>query len=152
MAKGFFVVLMVLGTMFSGCIFRRKGTEEYPAEMSQRPVFSDGSYRDSLIEIGGGKIVFKNYYFPTGAKTVDLSNVEYVIAKPCTLRNGRWRLHGTGDLLFRIWFPADYGRPDRNRIFVMKIKGKWVKIGFTVENSEAVCEFFRSEGLLREQS
>jgi uncharacterized membrane protein len=110
---------------------------------------SDGKYKDSLIEISQDNIIFKNYYFPMGSKSINLSQVEYVEAKPPTLGNGKWRLHGTGDLFFRIWFPADYGRPSRDKIFVMKVKDKWIRIGFTVENSQIVSELFKSKGLLR---
>lgn len=113
-------------------------------------ICADGKYKDSLIEISQDNIIFKDYYFPMGAKSVNFSEVEYVEAKKPTLWNGKWRLHGTGDLLFRIWFPADYNRPGRDMIFVMKVKNKWTKIGFTVENSQAVSELFKSKGLLRE--
>ena len=112
---------------------------------------SDGKYKDSLIEISQDNIIFKDYYFPMGSKSVTLSQVEYVEAKKPTLCNGKWRLHGTGDLLFRIWFPADYNRPNRDTIFVMKIKNKWTKIGFTAENSYVVSELFKNKGLLRQK-
>ncbi|MHB0947166.1 MAG: DUF1648 domain-containing protein [Sedimentisphaerales bacterium] len=112
-------------------------------------ICSDGKYKDGLIEILQDNIIFKDYYFPMGAKSVNFSEVEYVQTKKPTLWNGKWRLHGTGDLLFRMWFPADYNRPSRDTIFVMKVKNKWTKIGFTVENSQAVSELFKSKGLLR---
>jgi hypothetical protein len=111
---------------------------------------SEGKYKDSLIEISQDNIIFKDYYFPAGSKSINFSEVEYVEAKKPTLCNGKWRLHGTGDLLFRIWFPADYNRPSRDTIFVMKVKNRWTKIGFTVENSQAVSELLKSKGLLRE--
>ena len=110
---------------------------------------SDGKYEDSLIEISADNIIFKDYYFPAGSKRVNFSQVEYVEVKPPTLRNGKWQLHGTGDLLFRIWFPADYNRPGRDTIFVMKLKNKWTEIGFTVENSGTISELFKNKGLLR---
>ena len=110
---------------------------------------STDEYRDKLIEISDDTIVFKNYYFPSGSKTIKLSQAEYVEAKEPTMRNGKYRLHGTGDLLFRIWFPADYDRPGRDKIFVMKVRGKWIRIGFTVENSYIVSELFKTRGLLR---
>jgi uncharacterized membrane protein len=110
---------------------------------------SDGKYEDSLIGISADNIIFKDYYFPAGSKNVQFSQVEYVEARPPTLWNGKWRLHGTGDLLFRIWFPADYNRPGRDTIFVMKLKNKWTKIGFTVEDSGIVSELLKSKGLLR---
>ena len=108
---------------------------------------SAGEYKDSLIKICDDTIVFKNYYFPTGSKSIKLSQVEYVEEKAPTRRNGKSRLHGTGN--FKTWFPADYDRPSRDKIFVMKVKGKWIRIGFTVENSYAVSELFRTRGLLQ---
>ena len=131
-------------------IFTRKSEISAEAvEDKAGDVLSTDEYKDKLIEISDNTIVFKNYYFPAGSKSIKLSQVEYVEEKRLTLRNGKWRLHGTGDLLFRIWFPADYDRPSRDKIFVMKVKGKWMQIGFTVENSYAVSELFRTKGLLQ---
>jgi uncharacterized membrane protein len=111
-------------------------------------ICSDGKYKDSLIEISHDNIIFKDYYFPMGSKSINFSEVEYIKTKKPTLCNGKWRLHGTGDLLFRIWFPADYNRPSRDTIFVMKVKNKRIKIGFTVENSYVVSELFKSKRYL----
>lgn len=110
---------------------------------------SAGIYKDRLIEITGDIITFYNYYFPAGAKTVPFSQVKSIEEKPPTLINGKWRLHGTGD--FRTWFPADYNRPARDTIYIMKLRGKWVRIGFTAEDSKAVSELLRSKGLLRKE-
>jgi len=71
--------------------------------------------------------------------------VEYVQEKKHTLWNGRYLHHATND--FRTWFPNDFSLPDK--IFMIKIKGKWIKIKFIVENSCAVSELFRTKGLLR---
>jgi len=103
-------------------------------------------YKDKLIEITADAITFKKYYFPIGSKTIKLSQIEYIQEKQPTIKNGKWRLHGTGD--FKTWFPADYRRPTRDKIFIMKLKNKWMQIGFTVENSEAISELFRTKGLL----
>ena len=104
-------------------------------------------YKDSLIEISEDTIIFKNYYFPIGSKRIKLSQVEYIEEKQPTLSNGKWRLHGTGD--FRTWFPADYGRPRRDKIFLMKVKNKRMRIGFTVKNSYTVSKLLRTKGLLQ---
>lgn len=112
-------------------------------------IYSDGKYKDSLVEINGDTITFKDYYFPMGSKFVNFSQVEYVLEKTPTVWNGKWRMHGTGDLLFRIWFPADYNRPNRDKIFVMKLKHKWIKIGFTAEDSKTVSEIFKERGLIQ---
>lgn len=144
---GILIVLTLAATYY---IVTRKS--EIPEEITDTKIDNISTkveYKDNLIEIFDDTIVFKNYYFPTGSKSIKISQVEYVEEKPPTLRNGKWRLHGTGDLLFRIWFPADYDRPSRDKIFVMKIKNKWIKIGFTVENSYAISELFRNKRLLK---
>lgn len=127
---------------------KTKAAEKSVKAVIDYNISSEGKYKDDLVKIDDDMIIFKNYYFPTGSKSIKLSQVEYVEEKPCTLKNGKWRLHGTGDLLFRVWFPADYDRPGRDKIFVMKVKNKWIRIGFTVENSEAVSGLFRTKGLL----
>ncbi len=144
---GILIALMLAATFY---IVTRKS--EVPGKITDTEIdyiSAKGEHKDKLIEISGDTAVFKNYYFPTGSKSIKLSQVEYVEEKPPTLRNGKWRLHGTGDPLFRIWFPADYDRPSRDKIFTMKVKNKWIRIGFTVENSLAVSELFKTKGLLR---
>jgi hypothetical protein len=127
---------------------KTKGQEK-GVESGTEYISTTGEYKDSLIEVSGEKIVFKNYYFPVGNKTVNLCQVESVEEKPCTMKNGKWRLHGSNDFNCKTWFSADYARPGRDKIFVMKVKGKWMQIGFTVEHSGAVCSLFRGKGLLR---
>ena len=140
-------VLTIVGPIY--VLTRKSETSENAAGSGTDYDTSTDEYRDKLIEISDDTIVFKNYYFPTGSKSIKLSQAEYVEAKEPTMRNGKYRLHGTGDLLFRIWFPADYDRPGRDKIFVMKVRGKWMRIGFTVENSYIVSELFKTRGLLR---
>ena len=144
-SSGIFIVAMLVTSFY---VFTRKTKDTGKAagvEINYVP--AKGEYRDNLVEISGDAIVFQNYYFPAGTKRIKLSEVEYVEEKAATLRNGKWRLHGTGN--FKTWFPADYDRPSRDKIFVMKVKGKWMTIGFTVENSKVVAELFRNQGLLR---
>jgi len=144
-AVGILTLLMLTVPFY---IFTRKSkTPEKALEAKGDYDPSTGEYKDRLVEIRGDTMVFKDYYITSGSKSINLSQVEYVEEKEPTPWNGKYRLHGTGD--FRTWFPADYDRADRDKIFVMKIKGKWSKIGFTVENSCAVSELFRTKGLLR---
>lgn len=107
-------------------------------------------YSDKLIEITPDTITFNNYYFPTGSKTVSFHEIEYIREWPCTLRNGSLRLHGTGD--FRTWMPADYNRPGREKIFVLHLRNKWRRIGFTTEHSAIVAAILNKKGLLRQMS
>lgn len=54
-------------------------------------------YSDSLVSIDENTITFRRYYFPTGkSKIVRLSDVERIVVSAPTLRNGKWRIHGTG--------------------------------------------------------
>jgi hypothetical protein len=112
--------------------------------MAQTPMI----YQDSLIAIDATKIVFKHYYFPTGKrKEVRLEDIESIQLKPPTIRNGRWRIHGTGN--FKTWFPRDSQRPKRDRIFFAKLKGRGMDIGFTVEHADQVERLFGSMGLIK---
>jgi hypothetical protein len=107
-------------------------------------------YADTLVEITRDSIVFRNYYFPFGSKKISLDHVKTVeILKP-TLLNGKWRIHGTGD--FRTWFPRDMKRPSRDSIFIMTLRNRWWRIGFTVENANAVKQIFEEKGLIRAEN
>lgn len=105
-------------------------------------------YQDNLVAIAEDKIIFENYYFPSGKqKVVRLSDIERIEVRKPTIWNGKWRIHGTGN--FKTWFPADNNRPRRDRIFIAKLRGRWVDIGFTVEDGEQVERIFREKNLLR---
>lgn len=105
-------------------------------------------YHDRLISITEDNITFENYYFPTGKKKeVPLADIVRITVKKATIWNGKWRIHGTGN--FKTWFPCDFGRPRRDRIFFAKLRSQWVEIGFTVENADEVERIFREKGLLK---
>jgi hypothetical protein len=105
-------------------------------------------YSDSLVEIMSDEIVFKRYYVPFGgSKAVRLTDIERITVERPTLWNGKWRLHGTGN--FKTWFPKDYKRPKRDRIFFAELRNQWVNIGFTVENGDEVEKILRDKNLLR---
>jgi hypothetical protein len=106
-------------------------------------------YSDALVEISEESILFYNYYFPTGNKRVRLDQISKIKILESTIWTGKWRLAGTGD--FRTWFPTDYDRPSRDKIFILLLKNKWRRIGFTVENSTAAAKIFIDKGLLIEQ-
>jgi hypothetical protein len=103
-------------------------------------------YSDRLVEVTADSILFRCYSFPFGAKRVRFEEVAAVVPLRPTLWNGRWRLQGTGD--FRTWFPLDWKRPRRDRIFLLHLKGRRRRIGFTVEDSAAVERILREKGLL----
>jgi len=105
-------------------------------------------YRDKLITISEDKIIFEHYYFPTGKnKIVRLTDIECITVEKPTIWNGKWRIHGTGNL--HTWFPRDYKRPKRDNIFFAKLKNQWVDIGFTVEDAEQVKKIFKEKKLIR---
>jgi hypothetical protein len=109
--------------------------------MATHPVYSD-----KLVEITNNSILFRNYYFPLGSKRVAFSDVDTVEAKEASTRNGKWRIHGTLD--FRTWFPRDWKRPGRDRIFFMSFPHSRRRIAFTVEDSGAVAKILTEQGLL----
>ena len=111
--------------------------------MTHRPL-----YADKLIRITETEIVFFNYYFPTGReKIVKIEDIESVAVQKATARNGKWRIHGTGN--FKIWFPRDGRRPKRDRIFFAVLKHQWVDIGFTVEDGDAVQRILSAANLIK---
>ena len=109
---------------------------------------SEVVYLDKLVEITDNSILFRWYYFPFGSKRVILSDIDHIVEKKPTLWSGKWRIHGTGD--FKTWFPCDWKRPIRDRIFIISFHNKWKRIGFTVEDSETVAKIFKDKELLRE--
>lgn len=94
------------------------------------PATEDVVYLDRLVRLTTTDIRFSWYYFPFGSKTVALSEIEWIDQVP----SGCWRIWGSGD--FRTWFPCDWSRPSRLRIYVLHRRAKFVRIGFTVERDE----------------
>ena len=109
----------------------------------------DVIYSDRLIEIDKDWIRFRNYYFPFGSKRIALSEVDRVVTKEPTSLNGKWRIQGTLDFL--TWFPRDWRRPRRDRIFYMSFPNKRNRIAFTVEDSQTVANILSDRGLLRQE-
>lgn len=144
--SGITLTVVLLGATFYIFIKKSKKPEK---QIEEQPYFdpSKNVYRDNLVEIADDTIVFKNYYFPAGSKTIKLTDVEYVEEKELTIWTGKWRLHGTA--FSRTWFPADYDRPSRDKIFVMKVKDKWMRIGFTAKDSNAVSQILRNKRLIK---
>jgi hypothetical protein len=103
-------------------------------------------YSDSLVKITGRSILFKRYGFFEGDRLVPFSEIEKIVVKKPSIWNGRFRFHGTGD--FKTWFPKDFQRYKRDKIFVAFIRNKWWRIGFTVENSAAVLKILQEKGLI----
>lgn len=105
-------------------------------------------YRDSLVIITETDITFLNYYYPSlKPKTVELRDIEFIEIKKPTLLTGKWRFHGSGKL--NRWYPKDFKRYKCDRIFFLKIKHKWMEIGFTVEDGERVKNILKARTIIK---
>ncbi len=104
-------------------------------------------YADKMVEIHHESIIFRRYYFPVGSKKIRFSDVQRIETLQPTVKNGKWRIHGTGD--FRTWFPLDTKRPQRDIIFILVFHRRWWRTGFTVEDSDKVIQLFNEKGLLK---
>ncbi len=104
-------------------------------------------YSDSLVEIKDNSILFRRYSFFERDRLVLFSDIEKIVTKKATIWNGKFRFHGTGD--FKTWFPKDFQRYKRDKIFIAFIRYKWWRIGFTVEKSDEVIKIFREKGLIK---
>jgi hypothetical protein len=105
-------------------------------------------YKDTLIEITDQAIIFRHYHFPFGSdKDVPFSQIETIHTRPPSVSFGSWRIWGGGP---RTWFPLDWVRPRRDTIFVARLRGRFIRIGFTVEDSQKVKSILRERGLLPE--
>jgi hypothetical protein len=126
------------------------GEEFFRTELGAGKMNPGTVYQDHLINLTNTKIVFHHYYFPFRKdKVVDFENIEGVSVKKNTLRNGKWRLHGTGD--FKTWFSEDYDRPNRDRIFIATLKNQRIKVGFTAVGGDQVETILRSRNLISEK-
>jgi hypothetical protein len=108
-------------------------------------------YKDGLVEITDQEIVFLRYYCPFASdKHVPWEQIERVEIKQPGFWGGSWRIWGSGD--FHTWFPLDGARPNRDRIFIMFLRNRYWRIGFTVEHFKEVTDILNEHGLLREPS
>ncbi|MDW5562025.1 MAG: hypothetical protein SA339_02275 [Methanomassiliicoccus sp.] len=101
-------------------------------------------YSDSLVRLSDRGISFLT---SSPSRTVPYSEIEGIASLEPTLRNGKWRIWGTGNL--STWFVWDGRRPSRDRIFVATLRGEGTKLGFTVEDSFRVESILRGKGLIR---
>lgn len=103
-------------------------------------------YSDSLVEITEDTLCFKDYYFPVGSKCLRFADIENITAEKPNWLNGQFRIQGTSDL--RTWFPRDWHRPSRTKIFIATLRGSSRQVGFTVENSSRAEKIFLEKCLL----
>jgi hypothetical protein len=107
---------------------------------------ADILYSDSLVEISAETILFRRYYFPIGAKHLKLSDIERVIIQEPTFSTGKYRLQGSAG--WHTWSPMDLQRPRRSKIFLIILRNKRRRIGFTVENEVALEQILRERALV----
>lgn len=110
-------------------------------------------YSDRLLEIDDYSILLHDYYFPSSrSRRIRFAEIESVTVVQPTIFTGRYRRWGWRG---RRWFAQDSDRPERDRIFWMELTdgeglnpflpSSCCSIGFTAENSGAVCEVLRDK-------
>lgn len=104
-------------------------------------------YEDRLVSISADAITFHHYAFPffSSDRQVLFTDIHRIDAKKPDVLAGKWRIAGSGNL--RIWFPLDWGRPSRDRIFHALLKTGGMNIGFTVEDSSRVISLLKEKGI-----
>jgi hypothetical protein len=103
-------------------------------------------YSDRLVEISAETILFRQYYFPFGARRLKLSDIERVVVQKPSFSTGKYRLQGSAGL--HTWSPMDRQRPRRSKIFFIQLRSKKLRISFTVEDEAAVEHVLRERNLL----
>jgi hypothetical protein len=104
-------------------------------------------YSDKLVTINRESITFRNYYFFGCGKTVAVNDINKIESLEPTIMNGKWRIWGSSGP--GGWFPMDWHRPSRDRIFLLHYKNKKFQIGFTAEHSSLAENALRRLGLMR---
>ena len=105
-------------------------------------------YADKLVEIREDSLTLKNYYFPSmSPKRIPFDQIERIEIKQASILTGKWRIQGTGD--FRTWFPFDFSRSKRDKIFFIYYKNKWMRSAFTVEDSQKAESILKEKNLLK---
>jgi hypothetical protein len=106
-------------------------------------------YSDELVILTEQQLVLRRYYYPKGDKAIALADIEEIVECAPTFATGKWRVWGTGN--FRIWFARDWKRSKRSAIYHLKIKNRYMRCGFTVEDAPRFSSILENRGLLRRQ-
>ncbi len=126
----------------------RMDTRETPAvALGEEDQYHSILYADRLVRITDNSIIFLSYSFPffSSGRQVFFRDIDHIDVKKPTILTGKWRIGGSGD--FQTWFPLDWGRPSRDRIFHATLKCRAMNIGFTVEDSTRVTSILKAKGL-----
>jgi hypothetical protein len=104
-------------------------------------------YSDKLVLLTEEYLMLQNYYMYFGARRVDYKDIGVIEVITPTLSNGKYRVAGTGD--FRTWFPMDWKRHTRDKLFVLVYRESGKRIGFTAEDSGKVTQILQQKGLIK---
>ena len=77
-------------------------------------------YEDGTVACTDSELVIRHYYFPAGAKRIPYSAIREVRRVPLGSL-GRWRIHGSGDLVH--WFSFDLRLPRKDMALVVHLDG-----------------------------
>jgi len=105
-------------------------------------------YADHLVTLDSAGITFHHYSglpFFASDRTLPYQDIDRIEIRRPTILNGRWRIGGSSDL--RTWFPTDWDRPSRDRIFRAFVRTRGMNIGFTVGDPVAVTAILRQQGV-----
>jgi len=88
-------------------------------------------YEDSLVLLTPDYLLLRRYYFPIPfPKKIPLEQIEEIDSSPVRLLSGGLRLWGASDP--RYWYPLDFLRFGREKIYTLHLKDQFVSPRFTV--------------------
>jgi hypothetical protein len=104
-------------------------------------------YQDHLVSISGNSITFHNYGGPSfwSDRQVFFRDIVRIDVKKPDVLTGKWRIWGSSSP--QTWFPMDWHRPSRDRIFHTTLRTPGWNVGFTVEDSSRVISILKENGL-----
>lgn len=77
-------------------------------------------YDDGRVKLSDDEIIIRHYYL-MGRKHIAYRAIRQVVLAPLGYL-GRWRIHGSGDLVH--WFNFDPGRPRKSTALVLYLDGR----------------------------
>ncbi len=118
----------------------------FPAR--KRKVVDEGIiYNDGYVEIYDDFLVVRGFYFgPIGKIKIRFGEIKSM--EVMNFKGICWRLQGTVDL--KTWFAHDLKRYSKKQNIVVECSRFKCKVGFSVEDFEAVSAIFKDKGLLTE--
>jgi hypothetical protein len=103
----------------------------------------NGRYDDGKVVCTDQELIIRHYYFPVGAKHIPYSAIRE--ARRVRLGTmGRWRIHGSGDLIH--WFNFDVRRPRKDSALVVHLDGP-VRPVVTPDDPDAMAEALAARGV-----